>query len=345
MKISQSPSTLKKVLLSLRNTLCPAKSLLVLLHDNPDPDALASGMALKSLCEQLFDINVTITYGGLINRAENKSMLTELEMQIVPFDKVDVKKFERLATVDTQPGRGNNALPEKTHCHLVFDHHASSDDANADVIIYNRHIGATATLLGELLLDSGVEIKANLATAIVYAIRTETQELRREATKRDISVYLKMYPLCSPQKIGAIAYPTLPNVYFEMLLIALQKAQIFRHVLYVPIGKVDSPEIVAEMADFFLRRERVTWVLATGLYSSSLFLSLRTTHTKGQAFRVMQKIIDSTVNAGGHDTFAGGRIDFESFSDYKNIDDKIAQRYADIFGFKDVKWKKLLQTP
>lgn len=343
-KISQSPSTINKILNALKRTLSSAKKLLVVLHDNPDPDALASGMALKALCEQHFDLQVTVTYGGLINRAENKAMVQELEIEIVPFDSIDVKSFDRIATVDTQPGRGNNALPKKAHCHVVFDHHASSNSGKSDLIVYNRKIGATVTLLGELLLESGLEIKPYLATAVVYAIRTETQELRREATKRDISVYLKLYPLCSLKKLGLIAQPTLPHEYFEMLLIALQKAQIFRQILYVPIGEVDSPEIVAEMADFFLRRERVTWVLVTGLYESSMYLSLRTTHMKGQAFRVMQKVIDDRVNAGGHETFAGGRIDFDSFSEFKHIDEKLAARYADIFGFKEVTWKKLLQA-
>ncbi len=345
LKISQSASTIWKIIRALDNVLADAETLLIVLHDNPDPDALASGVALKTFCETRYGLAAVIAHGGLINRAENKSMVSELGIPLSIMDEIKLSQYDRIAVVDTQPGRGNNALPPDTFCHIVFDHHASIESTQADLIIYNKKIGATATLLGELLLATSIEIKTNLATAIAYAIRTETQELRREAGKRDIAMYLHVYPLSSLRKIGAISFPKLPNSYFEMLSIALFKAQIFRHFIFVPLGPVVMPEIVAEIADLFLRRERVTWVLVSGLYNSSVYLSLRTTHFNGQAFRVLQKILNDTKNAGGHDTFAGGRIDLEANAiNPDELQKQLCNRFAAVFGHENASWKKLINN-
>lgn len=342
-KISLSRSTVRQVLQQIEEILHGARSMLVIMHNNPDPDALASGLALKTLIESRFAVPTTLCYGGMINRAENDKMVKELEIPAVRFESLNPENFDRIGMVDTQPGRGNNALPPHIYCHLVFDHHQSDGVVNAGLMIYSRKIGATATLLCELLLAAGVEIKTNLATALIYAIRTETQELRREAYTRDVEVYLTLYPLCSLHKIGEIAHPKLPNSYFEMLSIALKKALIFRHIIFVPLGSIPLPEIVAETADFFLRRNRVTWVLVMGQHNSDVFFSLRTTHAEGHAYRILQNILDDKINAGGHESYAGGRSSINPEQSIKELETKIAARYAAFLGFAQVQWKQLIK--
>jgi nanoRNase/pAp phosphatase (c-di-AMP/oligoRNAs hydrolase) len=343
-KISLSRSTVQQVLQRIGEILQNARSLLVIMHNNPDPDALASALAVKMLVEERFAVPTTLCYGGMINRAENDKMVKELEIPVDRFENLNPKIFDRFAMVDTQPGRGNNPLPPDIYCHLVFDHHQSDGAVNTDLMIYNRKIGSTATLLCELLIAAGVGIKTSLATALIYAIRTETQELRREAHKRDVEAYLTLYPLCSLRKIGEIAYPRLPNSYFEMLSIALQKALIFRFIIFVPLGSVPLPGIVAETADFFLRRNRATWVLVMGQYGSGVFFSLRTTHAEGRAFRILQNILDDKINAGGHETYAGGRLNISSDQSIRDMEIKIAARYAAVLGYTKIQWKPLIKS-
>ncbi len=344
LRISQSPGTIRKILRALDDILAGARNLLIVLHDTPDPDAIAGGMALQALCASRYGIDASIAHGGMINRAENKAMVSELGVRLHSLDSIRFGDFDRIAVVDTQPGRGNNALSPDTHCHIVFDHHSTMESGTTDLVIYNKRIGATATLLGELLHAAAVNIKTNLATAIAYAIRTETLELQREASERDIQMYLSVYPLSSLRKIGAISWPKLPNFYFEMLAVALVKAKIFRHLIFIPIGEVAIPEVVAEMADLFLRRERVTWVLVMGYFSSHAYFSLRTTHYKGQAFRILQNILKDDTNAGGHDTFAGGRLAIDQTLSSEEIEDQIKTQFAASFGYKRAGWKKLINN-
>ncbi|MBN1480323.1 phosphoesterase [candidate division KSB1 bacterium] len=345
-KISQSPNKIKKVLNALEGQLCGGTSLLIVMHDNPDPDAIASGLALKTLAESYFGVQATLAHGGLLGRAENRTMASLLNIELTDIKHIDFQHYDRIALVDTFPGRGNVSLPEHIHIHIVFDHHASTNGAEADLVVYNSKVGATATLLCELLIEAQVDLKVDLATAIAYAIRSETQELRREANKRDVQAYLMVYPQSSFTKIGAIAHPILSDVYFRELAVALSRACRFRHLMYVPLGYVESPEIIAEMADFFLRRERISWALAVGNYQTSMYLSLRTNKKDGRAFRVIQKIVQNTINAGGHDQFAGGRIDPEDASaeNMMLLEEQIRDRFAVILGIKKANWRPLLEN-
>lgn len=342
-KIAQSARTLKRILKLLDEQLRNSRTLAIILHNNPDPDALASGMALQTLTESLYNVRSRCFYGGMINRAENEKMVKLLGIAVEPFVAEQVQACDRIALVDTLPGRGNNPLPADQECHLIFDHHLHDGHFKKGILIYSRQVGATATLLAELLIAAGVEIRTNLATALIYAIRTETQELRREAHPRDRQVYLKLFPLSSVQKIGEIAYPRLPYSYFVTLSAAIQKALVFRRIMVVALETVPLPEIVAELADFFLRYERISWVLVMGGYEGYVYFSLRTIHPEGRAFRILQKILDDRINAGGHETYAGGRLPRGERS-FAELERQILERTPQILGYTAVKvqWRPLL---
>src|SRR3954451_9678219 len=107
----------------LRTTEGPAP-LIILPHDNPDPDALASAAALRFIINQAQeDKEVIIALGGIVGRAENRAMLRYLNINLVPVGEIDFSTNPQVALVDTQPGRINNSLPENFSATIVIDHH------------------------------------------------------------------------------------------------------------------------------------------------------------------------------------------------------------------------------
>ncbi|HEY0882985.1 MAG TPA: bifunctional oligoribonuclease/PAP phosphatase NrnA, partial [Archangium sp.] len=48
---------------------------LVLTHDNPDPDSMASAWALAAVLTQKVGVPTEIAYGGIIGRAENAAFV------------------------------------------------------------------------------------------------------------------------------------------------------------------------------------------------------------------------------------------------------------------------------
>src|SRR5881296_428217 len=97
--------------------------LVILPHDNPDPDALASAAALKYLVGELLRKEAHIALGGIVGRAENRAMLTYLNISLVPVGEVCFGGDTQIALVDTQPRRSNNSLPDDIVPTVVIDHH------------------------------------------------------------------------------------------------------------------------------------------------------------------------------------------------------------------------------
>ena len=96
---------------------------LVLTHDNPDPDALASAQILARILRQAFRQTVTVAYGGIIGRAENRELVKSLRLPFSHVRHLSFRKYRRFALVDTQPRSGNNQLPSRIVPDVVIDHH------------------------------------------------------------------------------------------------------------------------------------------------------------------------------------------------------------------------------
>lgn len=285
---------------------------LILTHDNPDPDAIASAVLLARLLRQEFGQSATIGYGGLIGRAENRELVAELKVRLSPLRQLSFKSFQRFALVDAQPGTGNNQVPEDVIPELVFDHHplrpATAKVPFADV---RPEYGATVTLLAEYLETCGLGVPSRIATGVVYALRSETQEFGREYSPPDKALYDRLFGLVDRGSLARIQNARLPLTYFKNLHDALENLYSVDTLVVSHLGEVEQPDIVPEIADLLLRLEGKTWSLSTGVFKDRLYLSIRTTNPRADAGTLMRRLVGRRGKGGGHGMLAGGWIALE----------------------------------
>jgi nanoRNase/pAp phosphatase (c-di-AMP/oligoRNAs hydrolase) len=304
---------------------------LVLTHDNPDPDALASATLLAIVLRRVLRQRVTAAYGGIVGRAENREMMRSLHLRFSHVRHLNFKKYQYFALVDTQPRTGNNQLPPGIAPDLVFDHHplrkATGIAAFCDV---RPAYGATATILAEYLLAAGIEPTHAVATAVIYAIRSETQDFSREFTGPDKAVYDLFFPRADHRLLARIQSPRLPVAYFRNLHEALERLEGVDSLVLSHLGDVDQPDIVPEIADLLLRMEGKTWSLATGFFGDRLYLSIRTTNPRADAGALMQRLLGRRGKGGGHGRTAGGWIDAARVAadDRRRLQENLARRLA-----------------
>lgn len=331
-------------LLELDRIFSGKRKMLIAVHNNPDPDALASAFALEHIAQSRHGIQSDIGYGGLVSRPENLAMVRELKITLKKINRVRLENYDLIAMVDTQPGAGNNLLPPDVHCHIVVDHHPLRRNTRADFLLVRPELGTTATILIEWLSESGLSIPSDLATALAYAIRSETLDLGRETSKRDVKAYLTVFPKISIRKFARIAHPKLPRSYFIVLANTLQRTLCFRNLMCAHLGQVPAPEIVAEMADLLLQHKHMSWSLCSGRYKHYLLISIRSSNPRAEAGNIIQQLVPNPNNAGGHGMFAGGKIDLDGFSADQiiELEKKISRDFASLLGYKDVNWKPLL---
>ena len=282
---------------------------LIVSHDNPDPDSLAAAFALKHLFLLKTGQEATITFGGIIGRSENRVMVRELEIDAVPIDSVDLDRYGVVCMVDTQPGTGNNSYPVERPVHVIVDHHPLRPQTEECRWIDVRvNYGASATILFEYLMAQGVSLSTKLATILFYAIKSETQDLGREWAQADREAYLHLIPLVNNHILFKVTHPKVPREYFYAYNRAIENARIYDQVLVFNLYDIDNPDIVAEMADFLVRMQGVETVLGMGRYESREILSIRTLSETVIAGDVIQQVLGDLGPAGGHAMIAGGQI-------------------------------------
>lgn len=282
---------------------------LIVTHDNPDPDSIAAAVALRHLLLVKTGQDAVITYGGIVGRGENRSMVELLEIPLVPIAELDIDQFAVVCMVDTQPNTGNNSFPADRPVHLVIDHHPPKTDLSLVCWVDIRtHYGASATMLYEYLCKQQVSINTKLATSLFYAIKSETQDLGREWSKADRDAYLKLLPLSNNRILFDIIHPQVPRDYFSTFRTAIENALLYGPVLVFNLRQISNPDLVAELADFLLRQQGVKYVLGMGWYDGTQILSMRALEHDAKLGQIIQQMVEGVGTAGGHGMVAGGQI-------------------------------------
>lgn len=307
--MSSNPTTERR-LRQLAEVLEGKRRLLVLTHDNPDPDCIASGWALTKVARKLHrSLRADLAYAGIIGRAENRTLTKILRVPIKPIESIDTASYDAFALVDSQPETGNNSLPPGIQATAVIDHHPLRE-ATKEVPFYDirEDYGATATLLSEYLEAAEVKVDKRLATALFYAIKTETLNLGREASRADARAFFRYFPIVDNEALSRIENPPITRAYFRMIDQAIEGTHLHGDVAVTRLGAVSNPDMVAQFADLMVRMEKIQWAVTMGRYQKDLIVSVRTNLPMANAGRIIQQVVGDEGRAGGHGMMAGGKI-------------------------------------
>lgn len=285
-----------------------AKRVIVLTHNNPDPDSVSAAAALALIIQNKFKVPARVKYTGIVGRAENRAMIRQLRLKATPLTEADFRPGTEFALVDMQPKTGNSEFPANRKAAIIIDHHPLRKTTKADFIDVRTDYGATATILTEYLLESGLEIPTTLATALSYGISSETQDLGREAGEKDIQAYRALFHISDKKKLASIQHPRLPRDYYVMLNRAMHHSFVYRNAIATTLGEIDNPDFVAFVADFMLRLERMNWSICLARYEGKVLVSIRTTRQGGQAGQFLRRLLGKKGSAGGHEMIAGGQV-------------------------------------
>lgn len=330
----------------LRQLLKDKADMVIVMQDNPDPDSIASAVALRELAHNIEDISCSITSGGSVGRGENRALVHYLDLKLRPFDEVVFDRFDLIGMVDTQPGTGNNSIPESCIPHIVIDHHpCRRTTRSAKLFDIRTQYGATATILLEYLISAKIKPDIPLATALLYAIRSDTQDFGREAGHADIQAVTYLFPIANKRMLGEIQRGSVERTYFQMLDAALQNAYVYNNCIIVGLGRVTNPDMIAEVADLLIRDEGIKAVVCFGSYKGKILLSVRTSEPDNRADKIIKQIVARRGIGGGHHMFAGGQIPLinESKSELEKLENTIRKKCLRVLGLHKSSEKKLIE--
>jgi nanoRNase/pAp phosphatase (c-di-AMP/oligoRNAs hydrolase) len=286
-----------------------ADRVLILLHNDPDPDALASGLALRNVLRRTKQTAIIAAVQG-VTRPENLRMVNLLDIQVEIITAPQVNEFERVAMVDVQP---HYFLGQINHVDLVIDHHPEQAGYSAVYKDIRPDYGSTSTILTEHLRAVDANISERTATAMLYAIKSDTLFFNRQANRVDIEAFSYLYPLADAALIRKMEGAEITMDRLEYVLKAKQNGRMSEQVFCAFLGSSPREDFIPYVADFYLQLEDVKWTIIAGIVNDSLVMSVRNLGYQRNAGEFVRKYFADVGSAGGHRAMAKAVVPLAAF--------------------------------
>ena len=275
----------------------------ILLHPDPDPDAIASAFGIRALLRRRRP-DIPIVTLDEITRPENRRMAELLDIRVTQVTLEELRKFEAVICADMQP---RTLAGKDAPRFAVIDHHPVEGGYEPEFADIRPRYGATATIITEYLraFDQRT-ITKRLATALLYGIKTDTDTLSRGTSSADVAAYaflLRRADTTLLRRIERPAYSThTARAYGEAISKLLLRNGIA--VAYLGELSVDRSHILPDVADFLLAIEEATWSAAAALVEGRLVLTFRHLGGEPGAGTLARMLAAHGGVGGGHPTMA-----------------------------------------
>ncbi len=294
-----------------------ADRVLILLHNDPDPDAMASGLALRNV---LHRTKATAIIGAIqgVTRPENLRMLNLLDIHVEPITPSTLGDFDRIAMVDVQPHYFGGIIDRVD---LVIDHHPEQPNYTAIFKDIRADYGSTSTILTEHLRAVDVNISERTATAMLYAIKSDTLFFNRQTNRVDLEAFSYLYPLADAAMIRKMEGAEITGERLDYVMRAHQTGTLIDQVFCAFLGVSAREDFIPYVADFFLQLEGVKWTIVGGIVDSSLVLSFRNLGYTKNAGEFARRYFGEIGSAGGHRAMAKAVVPMSAFREKYGVRD------------------------
>src|SRR3954468_22079941 len=288
-----------------------ADRVLILLHNDPDPDAMASGLALRNV---LHRTRTTAIIGAIhgVTRPENLRMLNLLDINVEAVTPASVKDYDRIAMVDVQPHYFGGLIDRAD---LVIDHHPEQPGYTAVFKDIRADYGSTCTILTEHLRAVDIDISERTATAMLYAIKSDTLFFNRQTNRVDIEAFSYLYPLADAALIRKMEGAEITSERLDYVMRAHQSGTLIEQVFCAFLGSTLREDFIPYVADFFLQLEDVKWTVIAGIVGDALVVSVRNLGYSKNAGEFARRFFSDIGSAGGHRAMAKAVVPMRAFRD------------------------------
>jgi nanoRNase/pAp phosphatase (c-di-AMP/oligoRNAs hydrolase) len=286
-----------------------AERVLIMLHNEPDPDAMASGLALRNVLRRT---KTTAIIGAIqgVTRPENVRMVNLLDLHVELITPEMLKDFDRIAMVDVQPHYFGDLIDRVD---LVIDHHPEQPGYTAVFKDIRPDYGSTSTILTEHLRAVDVNISERTATAMLYAIKSDTLFFNRQTNRVDLEAFSYLYPLADAAMIRKMEGAEITLERLDYVMKAYKGGALADQVFCAFIGASAREDFIPYVADFFLQLEDVKWTVIAGIVNDALVISVRNLGYTKNAGEFVRRFFADIGSAGGHRAMAKAVVPMRAF--------------------------------
>jgi nanoRNase/pAp phosphatase (c-di-AMP/oligoRNAs hydrolase) len=319
----------------LMDLVLPNDSLLLLMYGSPDPDAIASAMALQEILQRKKGLSKSVFVSTEpLSRQQNYEFIFSMRINIQLITQVDLTAYRLIALLDAQPSFFSGVL-SFLQPHIVFDHHPHYGKWQAPVEDVRPTYGALSTMLTEYLIYAGIKIPRILHTALLYGIKTDTDNFDRDTIAEDISAYTYHTKNANMQLIRRIELNQTPGRFLKYFDHAYHHMNNFRGRRVCFLGKIESSDVCVQVADFYLRLIGTYYVVVAGIVDDKLIIIFRGDGYRQDCGALAQKAFGLYGNGGGHRSAARMEIPLEVLK--QRLNGNLSQQNIDRFLITNLK--------
>ncbi len=302
-------------LMTYLKSLDPARQIGIIVHDNPDPDSIGGAMALRDMAESVGK-PADILYYGSIGHQETRAFINLLSVPMRQVTGTVLSEYGVLALVDCNtPGR-NNSLPAGTPVNIIIDHHAPKEEngkngstmTTADFVDIRPDVGATSTIMTRYVQELDFKISSNLATALLYGIRTDTSEFKRNTSAVDLTSAAFLHGIAQQDLLAQIETPSMSLETIDVLGEAIRNKRIEGTYMISDVGFIHDRDTLPQAADYLLKLEGISTVLVFGMTEDKIHMSARSKDIRVNIGEVIQRAFGDIGSAGGHQRSAAAQV-------------------------------------
>ncbi|SMC27377.1 DHHA1 domain-containing protein [Desulfacinum hydrothermale DSM 13146] len=281
----------------------------VLITIDPDPDAIASAFALRRLLWRRVQ-STTVGIIRPVKRLNNLTMVRLLKLPLVPIQEKSLGNYDKFLLVDGQPC--HNDFFRKIPYTAVIDHHPLAACGEIPLADIRPDYGATSTILTEYLRAARIHPSQTLATALIYGIKTDTQNFERQSREEDVRAFHYLFGKANHNVLRKIEISDLALKDLNYFREALENKTVSRDRIYTHLPKVPSADILVILADFLLKVHDISWSIVSGVVGNTLVVIVRNDGYRKDAGKSIQKAFGAYGSAGGHKAAARAEIPLEN---------------------------------
>jgi len=196
---------------------------------------------------------------------------------------------------------------------LVIDHHPEQPGYTAVFKDVRADYGSTSTILTEHLRAVDVNISERTATAMLYAIKSDTLFFNRSTNRVDLEAFSYLYPLADAALIRKMEGAEITLERLEYVMRAYQGGKLADQVFCAFLGPSPREDFIPYVADFFLQVEDVKWTIVAGVLNESLVVSVRNLGYTRNAGEFVRRYFSELGSAGGHRSMAKAIVPMRAF--------------------------------
>ncbi len=319
----------------LMDMVQPDDSLLLLMYGSPDPDAIASAMALREILQRTKGLSKSAFVSTEpLDRQQNSELVSCLHLDIQLLNQVDVASYRLTALLDAQPSFFTR-FPDALRPQIVFDHHPYEGQWSAELMDVRPHYGALSSILTEYLLCSRIKIPRNLHTALLYGIKTDTDNFDRVTMIEDISAYAYHTKYANMPMIRRIELNQTPDRFLKYFHYAYHHMNNFHGRRICFLGDVESADVCVQIADFYLHLIGTYYVVVTGIFQDKLVIIFRGDGYRQNCGAIAQKAFGAVGKGGGHRSAARMEIPLNVLKEI--LGEELSQKNVERFLFSSLR--------